>query len=195
VTYRDEERLDDARVRYFAENEFGDGGGYEAKWVKIKAGPLAFWFPNSDARRRAVRYHDLHHILAGYDTNWIGEAEIGAWEVGSSCEDHWAAWYLNLVVFWVGLFIGPRRTWAAFIRGRRTRNLYREPWENVRLEEPVGAWRQRLGLGAARYESEAGDALAFAGFGGIAFFCWALNSLLFLMPFALAYAGVQALRG
>ena len=114
MTYRDEERLRDARARYFADNEFGEDGGYEDAWVKIKAGPLAFWFPNTDARRRAVRYHALHHVLAGYDTDWIGEAEIGAWEVGSSCADHWAAWYLNLVIFWVGLFIGPRRVWTAF---------------------------------------------------------------------------------
>jgi hypothetical protein len=193
VIYRDEERLRDARARYFADNDFGDGGGYDEKWVKIKAGPLAFWFPNSDARRRAVRYHDLHHVLAGYQTDWVGEAEIGAWEVGSSCADHWAAWYLNLVVFFVGFFIAPRRIWAAFVRGRRTRNLYREPWENVRLEDALGAWRQRLGLDAPSYESERGDVLAFAGFGAVAFLCWATNSLLLLLPFVLAFLGLRAI--
>jgi len=187
VTYADEQLLGEARAHYFEANRFGHDGGYAARWVKVKAGPLAFWFPNSDARRRAVRYHDLHHVLTDYDTDWIGEAEIGAWEVGSSCADHWAAWYLNLVVMFVGLFVAPRRTFRAFVRGRRTANLYREPWENIHLEDRVGAWRERLGLQAGAIEPAPGDRLAFAGFLVPAFLCWLANSALFLLPFALLY--------
>ena len=39
-------------------------------------------FPNSDARRRAVKVHDLHKVLTGYQTDIFGEVEIswvGAW--------------------------------------------------------------------------------------------------------------------
>lgn len=191
--YGDEESLLDARRRYFEVNAFGADGGYAARWVKIQAGPLVLAFPNSDARRRAVRYHDLHHVLTDYDTDWIGEAEIGAWEVASSCADHWAAWYLNLVVMGVGAIIAPRRTWRAFVRGRRSKNLYREPWEAIRLEERVGAWRERLGLDAAVPEATRADALAFAAWLVPAFLCWALNSLLVLAPLALVVWGVAKL--
>ena len=92
VLYADQERLRDARKRYFEANGFGADGGYEAKWVTLQAGPLRLAFPNSEARRRAVRYHDLHHVLADYPTDWTGEAEIGAWELASGCGRHGAAW-------------------------------------------------------------------------------------------------------
>ena len=62
----------DARAQYFAENGFGDGG-YTATWVKVQAGPLPIYFPNTAARVRAVRLHDLHHVVTGYDTMWTGE--------------------------------------------------------------------------------------------------------------------------
>jgi hypothetical protein len=185
VRYSDQESLSQGRSRYFQANGFAADGGYDDRWVKVKLGPIPFWFPNSDGRRRAVRYHDVHHVLTGYATDWTGEAEIGAWEVGSGCARHWAAWYLNLSVLWMGLFVAPRRTFRAFVRGRRTRNLYREPWERVRLDEPVGSVRHGLGLDAAGLVPRPGDALAFAGFAALAFFPWAANSLAFLAPFAL----------
>ncbi len=36
----------------------------------------------------AVRVHDVHHVVTGDGTAWIGEAEIGAWEIGSRCGDY-----------------------------------------------------------------------------------------------------------
>lgn len=30
-------------------------------------------FPNTHGRRRALAYHDLHHILTGYRTDFVGE--------------------------------------------------------------------------------------------------------------------------
>jgi hypothetical protein len=41
-------------------------------------GPLAFKIPNTPSRKRAVRYHDLHHTLTGYRTDFRRECEIGA---------------------------------------------------------------------------------------------------------------------
>jgi hypothetical protein len=67
----------DARGQYFALNNFKDGG-YDDKWVSLKLGPIPFGFPNTKARIRAVKLHDLHHVLAEYDTSYIGESEIGA---------------------------------------------------------------------------------------------------------------------
>ncbi|NNL64973.1 MAG: hypothetical protein HKP30_01895, partial [Myxococcales bacterium] len=109
-----EATLLDARTRYYRANGFDEDGGDSRSWVRVALGPLPLYFPNSDARRRAVRYHDVHHVLTGYGTDWAGEAEIGAWEVASGCRDHLAAWHLNLSVMWVGLFVAPRRTWRAF---------------------------------------------------------------------------------
>src|SRR5205085_10915333 len=116
--------LREARELYFEINDF-KGGGYDEAWVKMKAGPVPVWFPNTKGRVRAVKYHDLHHVLTEYPTTWRGEAEIGAWEVATGCAGHYPAWLLNLEAFAIGLVINPRGVFRAFVRGRRSGNLYR----------------------------------------------------------------------
>ena len=61
ATYSDALTIGNARAQYFAENNFGDGG-YSASWVKVQAGSIPIYFPNTAARIRAVRFHDLHHV-------------------------------------------------------------------------------------------------------------------------------------
>lgn len=156
----DAETVREARARYFAESGFDDSG-YTARWVKLKAGPFLFWFPNTPSRRRAVRYHDLHHVATGYRTTWIGEAEIGAFEVASGCADHWAAWILNLQAMSLGLLLAPARTFRAFVRGRHAKNLYREPFGDALLEETVASLRARLSLDRPPPPPTTADRVAF----------------------------------
>ena len=59
--------LRNARGRYFEINNFNDGG-YDDRWLKMKAGPIPISFPNTKARVRAVKFHDLHHVLTEYPT-------------------------------------------------------------------------------------------------------------------------------
>ncbi|HEY1086681.1 MAG TPA: hypothetical protein VGE37_03265, partial [Archangium sp.] len=80
--------------RYFDENGFGIDGGYGATWVDFKLGPVPFPLPNTEGRKRAVKFHDLNHVLTGYRTDTLGEFEISAWEAGAGCRDFWAAWAL-----------------------------------------------------------------------------------------------------
>ena len=54
--YAADQTLREGRAAYFAENGFGADGNYAARWVKLKLGPLPVGFPNTDARRRAVRF-------------------------------------------------------------------------------------------------------------------------------------------
>src|SRR5687767_14137680 len=88
--------LREGRSEYFRFNNFGNDGGYSSKWVDFKLGPIPFPFPNTPARIEAVKYHDLHHVMTGYQTSFVGELEISAWEIGSGCADKTAAWILNL---------------------------------------------------------------------------------------------------
>lgn len=136
--------LREARAQYFRKNGLGDDGGYSKSWVKVQVGPIPMWFPNTEARRRAVWLHDLHHILTGYGTCWVGEAEIAAWELGSGCGDYYAAWLLNAAAVIIGVFIAPRRVWRAFTRGRHSISLYNLNVDEHCLDETVDSVRKRL---------------------------------------------------
>jgi hypothetical protein len=154
----------DARDAYFAANKFSDAT-YSDAWVKLRVGPIPFAFPNSRSRKRAIPLHDLHHVATGYTTSLVGEAEIGAWEIGGGCTNYWAAWVLNAIAFGWGLALAPRRTFRAFVRGRHARTLYRDGWDDHLLVLTVVELRAKLGLAGARDGAPAtlGDVATFAG--------------------------------
>ncbi len=172
-----------ARARYFETNGFGPDGGYSKKWVPVKVGPAEFVIRNTPGRMRAVPLHDLHHIATGYPTTLEGEALIGAWELGSGCRDHWAAWFLNANAFSYGLVLAPRALWTAFVRGRHSRNLYGAAFEDGLLEGTVGELRARLRVDEPSAPTR-GDAATFA--------CWALVGI-YLLVWNVALAPVLAL--
>jgi hypothetical protein len=157
----------DARTRYFERNGFGPDGGYSAKWVHVKLGVLPFAFPNVPSRVRAVRYHDLHHVLTGYMTDTRGEAEIAAWELATHCRGFYAAWVLNFGSLAYGSLLCPLRVHAAFVRGRHTANLYDRDFDDALLGRTVAQQRAELGLDRDTLEhplpATVGDHLAFIG--------------------------------
>ena len=173
-----------ARDDYFRANGFGENGGYDDAWVDFKLGPSPMPFPNTPARKRAVRFHDLHHALTGYATDLVGEFEISAWEIASGCADHVAAWQLNLSGMVGGLFVAPRRVWHAWLRGRHSRNLYRAPYDDALLSRTVGDVRRELGLEEPLRPARASDVFWFvlASLAGLAI---GLGLFALLIPIAI----------
>jgi len=110
---------------------------------------------------RAVRFHDLHHVLTGYDTNTIGEFEISAWEVAAGCKSFAAAWALNLSGMFAGVLVAPGRVFRAFKRGRRSRTLYGEVFEPL-LDLTVREARARYVAPDEGRLAQAGDVVGFA---------------------------------
>jgi hypothetical protein len=171
--YEDTLTLREARERYFVANKFGADGGYSLDWVQVKVGPVPFTIPNTKSRKRAVRFHDLHHTLTGYRTNFRGECEIGAWEVATGCADHWAAWFLNLSTVGSGVLFAAGDVWRAFVRGRNSANLYRAAFDDALLDRRLGDVRRELRLSASPAAARAADRVAFAG--------WSLVGLALLL--------------
>jgi len=157
VYYDPEMTMRAARAQYFDVNHFGESGGYDDAWVDFKLGPVPFPFPNTAGRIRAVKVHDLHHILTAYDTDLIGEFEIGAWEVGAGCKDFYAAWFLNLGGLAAGAFAAPKRTFRAYLRGRKTESLYGRSLDEM-LDRSVADMRR---------ETRADDPIPSATFGDV----------------------------
>jgi hypothetical protein len=176
MIYDDALSLRAAREQYFAANGFD--GSYGERWVKLKAGPITIAFPNAAGRVRAVKLHDLHHVVTGYSTTWTGESEIGAWELASGCAGFFWAWYLNLSALAVGLAIAPREVFRAFVRGRHTHNLYRAEGElrDATLHRSVGEMRRSLGLVAPVPAAGIADIALFSAFA-------AASAVMSLLPF------------
>lgn len=176
--------LGEAVKRYFRENGFGEDGGYEDDWVDFHLGPIPMPFPNSAGRKRAVRFHDLHHVLTGYRTDTLGELEIAAWELGAGCDGFPTAFVINAGGLAAGAFAAPRRTFRAFLRGRASRSLYGEAYEEVLSEEVELARKKRLG---ADRKATIGDAARFVGlfFVGLALALLLLALVVPLVPVGL----------
>lgn len=178
--YPDEMSLQEARALFFQHGNLGEDGGYSSRWVRVESKPFPFYFPNSRSRVAAARLHDLHHIAAEYETDWPGEAEISAWEIGSGCARYRAAWILDLGGWYVGLAVAPRRLFRAFLRGRRAAtNLYKKGFDESRLgDTTVGTLRDDLGLKAPISPATAADIGLFAVWCALAVLVWAVLPLL-----------------
>ena len=146
--FPDNLQLCEAREQFLAANNFRVED-YSAPTYTVKILGVPLKFPNTKAHQWATPLHDLHHILTGYRPDWIGEAEIGAWELRAGCK--------TLVVYWldlsgvvIGMLLSPRRVWRAFRAARGCRTLYRNP-ELVEplLQTTVGEARAALGIPAA----------------------------------------------
>lgn len=190
-----DQTLQEARDRYFAVNGFGADGGYNKRWEKVKVGPIFIYIPNTDSRVRAIKAHDLHHVLTGYATDLGGEFEIAAWELGSGCAKQSFAWLINLAGLMSGTLTQPRRMLRALARGRRSQNLYRVPYDQALLSRQVEEARAQMGLdpGAPAPQVGLGDALAYLGYLLLAVpvgIGWVV-ALPLMLPFAVVTAHLQ----
>ena len=98
-------------------------------WIPVFGVPVPL--PNPQSRASLLPYHDLHHMVTGYHTDELGECEIGAWTAGTGGpQPLLGRIYDGLGLAW-GLVRCPRRTVAAYRRGRASRNLYAWPIEEL----------------------------------------------------------------
>jgi hypothetical protein len=179
--------LGEARARMFALGGLGDDGGYDDAWVKVKLWRIPLAFPNTDGRRQAVRFHDLHHVLTEYPTTWRGEFEIAAWEIAGGVRRYWVGWLLDLLGFACGLVVFPRAVYRAFVRGRHSTNLYGDAWDESILGRRVGEVRQRLKLDMEEARTTRDDRAAFGFWAAASAVAYVATGAVMLAPvFALA---------
>jgi hypothetical protein len=94
-----------------------------ARWP-CRIGPLTLRFPNFGWRRRALRAHDLHHLMTRYPMTMRGEYQLAAWEYGAGRYPHWGATLFCAPLILIGLIWSPRAIWRAWRVGRSSRSLY-----------------------------------------------------------------------
>ena len=135
--YNAQQSVSDALAEYFERNGFGLDGGYGEKWIYLKFGRFSVPLYNSQARKRAVPLHDLHHIALGYDTTPKGEALIATWEIAAGVHDKWFALFINLPALLYGSILWPKDILQAWRQGRASESLYRYEFEDWMLDLSV----------------------------------------------------------
>ena len=184
-------RIADALTRHYLAHGLPVDGGASDPWFRVHIGPVALRLPNPPARRRAVFYHDVNHVVAGYDTNFSGgEMAIAAFEVGSGCGPFAIVWYINLSMFGLGLVVTPRAVFRAFVRGRHTASIYHRRENSPALSAmTVAKLRAELGLDQPIPAASSMDRLSFLA--------WAAAAVVVMIaPLAAAFAALSAgLRG
>lgn len=88
---------------------------YDAPSVRVKLFGVTFVLPNPRSRKKAVRWHDLHHVATGFGTDPTGEGEVSAWELrrGLNGLDLYVSALVTSVTG-LGLAVAPRRTLNAW---------------------------------------------------------------------------------
>ena len=135
-------------TKFYSDNNLGANGGLASPYVKIELNSwFHFYFPNFDARRKAVLKHDVHHILTEYKTDLSEESEISAWEIASGCKSYWAAFLIDTSGLMMGIPLNLWGTVKAFSRGRKTKNLYDNRFsEELMLDTKITELRKQLNL-------------------------------------------------
>jgi hypothetical protein len=140
----------DGRDAYLRENGF-TVAAYDDKWTQASVFGLKFQVPNTAAHRRAIMWHDLHHVATAYGTDLPGEAEVSAWELRRGLKG--LDLYVSSIVVGAviaGMFLAPRRTLQAYraAAAQPGRNLFAlELTEyDATLGDSVAALREKLGV-------------------------------------------------
>jgi hypothetical protein len=123
-------------------------------------GPVVLELPNFMWRRRAIDRHDIHHVLTGYPCTLSGEIELAAWEFGAGHFPDVRATLFCLPLVAAGTIAAPRKTFAAFMRGRIGRSLYGRSIDRVLRSSLAQARRQMAPL--RQHPASGKDKLAFA---------------------------------
>ena len=167
---------------FFAKHNLGEECGLNSNWAYLDFKWFRIPFPNPESRKKALIFHDIHHIVTGYESDWQGEAEIAAWEVSTGCGEYGAAWFLDTGGIAMGVIFFPLKTFRAFIRGRRTKNLYLSNYKKEDLlQMSIREVQEKLNL--IDYDSspaKANEVFAFIG--------WWMVSALWYIPFLIVYA-------
>ena len=97
----------------------------DVRWIKTRIGSRAVPIVPVIGYQNALTLHDVHHVVAGYDTSLRGEIELAAWELASGgCGWSLFFWTDRILAFALGLVFVPHRMIRAFRAGLGRRNLY-----------------------------------------------------------------------
>jgi hypothetical protein len=133
------------RDRYLADNSL-TLESYNERGFPVYVGKRFIRLPNPGL----LHLHDLHHVVTGYGTGLVGEAEISAYELRAGCRS-FMVHLLCVGAILCAMFVAPRRIVRAWRRARGASTLYHTtiPYEAL-LDMSVAELRRRLNIAPER---------------------------------------------
>ena len=114
----------EALIGFYNFNKLNLKEDFKSHCVRVYIGCLLTPVPNIKARKKYLKFHDLHHIITNYSIDRIGESEVSAWELGSrSCRKPLIL-IMNLFALSTGFVLAPKRVWKAYKSGCLSKNTY-----------------------------------------------------------------------
>ena len=180
--------LKEALPVFYKNYNLKSDGGINDSSVKLEIlKNFSLYIPNFETRKKIVLIHDIHHVVTGYKAVMKGETEISAWELSTGCMSNWFAFLINTYGMMSGILLNPIGVWRAWMRGRRTKNLYHEKYKmEALLNQTVEELQKELAL---NNEKKSSSILGFLSFGGFLLFgvLFSIISIV-LMPFVIGYS-------
>lgn len=117
--------LREAVSQFYLRHGFPEDGGVSAdSWSPFGCRDLKVHLPNFAWRRKAIPFHDLHHVLTGYPFCPTGEFEMAAWEFAAGRYPNPLTTLFCIPLVGLGACLTPKRSLAAFVRGKHSQTLY-----------------------------------------------------------------------
>ena len=116
--------IDQALNQFYEQSGFEVETGKRPAFVDVFVGCLLIPLPNIETRRKYINYHDLHHVITGFNASQVGEGEVSAWELGTGSLLHPVLMFMNLIAISTALAVSPVRVFKAYLLGCKSRNLY-----------------------------------------------------------------------
>jgi hypothetical protein len=137
--------LKEAQVLFYKSHGFPEDGGIgKDRWSPIGCRDLKVYLPNFEWRKKAIPFHDLHHIITGYPFSPTGEFQMSAWEFAAGRYPNIFTTVFCLPLVGMGAVCIPKRTFAAFVRGKRSKTLYTDFDYNALLAKSIEAVRKEV---------------------------------------------------
>ncbi len=119
-----------ARIEKYLRDSGYSIDGYKKARFHVSVGRFVLNFPNPGR----LPYHDLHHVVSGYGTGLVGEAEVSAYELRCGSPTLLVL-FLCLGSISIGSLLSPIRVVRPWRNARGTRTLYDSPIVYKELKE------------------------------------------------------------
>jgi Coenzyme Q (ubiquinone) biosynthesis protein Coq4 len=93
-------------------------------WWFFEVFGLRLYCYNFEWRRRALAFHDLHHVVTDYPCTMKGEMQVATWEFAAGSFPNIFAKLFCLPLVALGAVLIPWKLFAAYRNGTRSKSLF-----------------------------------------------------------------------